>query len=403
MNIKKFFFYIISFFILFFISILAIEISLTIVVKSGYEDQTNMSKKYSNLTNDYMKQDNSSEYNFYLLMDYRYYLDNKFNDQISHYPLSNTSNSKTIFCKENNVFKSIQSDRFGFNNSNKIYEIKNHDAAIIGDSFGYGSCVDTKDNVVGHLNKLGLDTLNFSSSGHGMLSYYATLKEYVTIFKPNNVILLWYEGNDFHNTQDEFESTNLKLYFENNYHTQNLANKQNLTDEIFNNFYKKSINSDYFIINEYDFILLDLFKFKNLKNFFRNKKIIIPNPYLSRKYDNNDFYHQLISKILKKSKNHINEWGGKLYVIYLPDFWRYEILNEERTFIRNEIYKNKKINFLNTVSDLGLKYLDFDEILKNHSNPLNFFDNQADPHYNTKGYKLLSHSIYKFLNIPKKN
>lgn len=398
MNYKKISFYSIIIFILFLIFILTVELSISLVTKSSYEDQTNLKKKYLNLISDYNKQSNDPNPNFYLVVDYKYYIDNKFNDNYSHYPLSNISNSKTIFCKENGHFKSIISDKFGFNNNNETYQ-KQIDTTIIGDSFGYGSCVDTNENVSGNLNNLGLITLNFSSSGNGLISNYAIFREYVSEYKPKNVLLFWYEGNDFHNTQDEYNSINLRRYIENKNFSQNLISKQEITDNNLQNFYEDLLNSENFVINEYELNFLELITLKNIKNVLRNGKIIIPNPYLFKNYNDDKFYENIIKDILYSIKNDVNNWGGNVIIVYLPDYWRYEILQDANlSTIRDMNYLKKKDNFLKIINHLNLKYLDFENILNNTNNPLTFFDNQSDPHYNKKGYQFLSNIIYNFLS-----
>ena len=51
------------------------------------------------------------------------------------FPLSGISNIKTIFCNEEGFFSSYISDRYGFNNPDEVWNKKEIDTIIIGDSF----------------------------------------------------------------------------------------------------------------------------------------------------------------------------------------------------------------------------------------------------------------------------
>ena len=83
-------------------------------------------------------------------------------------------------------------------------------------AFGHG----TKINLI---EKFNLNTANFGIAGTSLISYYAVFKEYVKQIKPENVILFYYEGNDFlmlNSEKNSFLSKYLKKDF-----TQNLIKK----------------------------------------------------------------------------------------------------------------------------------------------------------------------------------
>ena len=57
-------------------------------------------------------------------------------------PLSGISNIKTIDCNENGYFSFYNSDRYGFNNNDSVWDEKTIEYLLIGDSFTQGACVN---------------------------------------------------------------------------------------------------------------------------------------------------------------------------------------------------------------------------------------------------------------------
>ena len=60
--------------------------------------------------------------------------------------LSGLSNQMTIYCKEDNYWSIYKSDRYGFNNNDKVYEKKNK-ILLLGDSFTHGACVNEGNDI----------------------------------------------------------------------------------------------------------------------------------------------------------------------------------------------------------------------------------------------------------------
>ena len=84
------------------------------------------------------------------------------------FPLSGISDKNTFFVtKEINLFF-YTSDRYGFNNNDSLWD-SSVDIVLMGDSFGHGACVNSKDNISGNLNSSNFKTLNLSFSGNGPL------------------------------------------------------------------------------------------------------------------------------------------------------------------------------------------------------------------------------------------
>ena len=68
-------------------------------------------------------------------------------------PLSQKSNTWIVDCNELGYYPINKSDRYGFNNDDKIWDNK-HDIIFIGDSFVYGFCVNRNNNMASIISKL---------------------------------------------------------------------------------------------------------------------------------------------------------------------------------------------------------------------------------------------------------
>ena len=119
------------------------------------------------------------------------------------FPLSGLSKKNTIFCNEKDKFIFYESDRFGFNNNDKLWESEIQ-IILMGDSFGHGACVDSNNNISGNLNSANINTLNISYSGNGPLKTLGSLIEYGTEIKTQNYIWLYFEGNDLLELKKEY-------------------------------------------------------------------------------------------------------------------------------------------------------------------------------------------------------
>ena len=62
-------------------------------------------------------------------------------------PLGLMSYNNFLLCNENGYWATFDSDRYGFNNTDSIWDNKTLDYVLIGDSFTLGSCVHKEKNL----------------------------------------------------------------------------------------------------------------------------------------------------------------------------------------------------------------------------------------------------------------
>ena len=95
------------------------------------------------------------------------------------FPLAGVSNVLTINCNENGKMSEYVSDRYGFNNEDKIWDYKKIDVLMLGDSFAHGACVDEDENLLYHLsNDPKKKIINLGYGANGPLIELASYIEY---------------------------------------------------------------------------------------------------------------------------------------------------------------------------------------------------------------------------------
>lgn len=131
-------------------------------------------------------------------------------------PLSGLSNKKIKMNTEDGRFIYFLSDRFGFNNPDEVYDNKVN-VLLLGDSFTEGYAVLQENTIGGHLRKKNINSVSLGKRNSSIFQQYAIFKEYGAMLKPKNIFLLYYEGNDFVELNNEINVSILKRYiFEDN-------------------------------------------------------------------------------------------------------------------------------------------------------------------------------------------
>ncbi|MFL2882972.1 MAG: hypothetical protein ACJZ69_01660 [Pelagibacteraceae bacterium] len=292
-------------------------------------------------------------------------------------PLAGISKKKTIFCKEDGPLIEYQSDRYGFNNFDYIWDKQEIYAVTIGDSFTQGACVNTKNSIAYNINKK-KSLLNLGIGGTGPLVHYAIVREYIDKASPKKIIWIYYEENDLGDLIYEKSQPVLRRYLQDESFSQKLILKQNDID-------KKLIRILHQEIENQDKI-----KIKKIKNFFKLK--FIRQMLFDKVSENQVSIPKDFSIILKRIKKLSKKKNIDLYFVYLPEKERY-LKNLGNSEQYREYQKVIKI-----INDLEISLIDLNfEFQKNFENPLDLY-NQNQLHLNTFGYKKAAELIYGKIN-----
>ena len=96
----------------------------------------------------------------------------------------------------------------------------------------------------------------------------------------------------------------------------------------------------------------------------------------------------MLAKIITKAKDRTEAWGGKLYFVYLPEFFRY---NET---VDDHDLHTKKSEVIELVRGLNIPVIDIhQEVFADHPDPLALFALRRHSHYNAEGYSEVAKAI----------
>ena len=310
-------------------------------------------------------------------------------------PFRGPINSKSLTCAEDLKYKLIINDKFGFKNSNSIYENKIN-SMLLGDSFAEGSCVLSENDIAGNLTKEGFSTVNFGVSGSSPLVSLGIVREFGGIIKPKNFIYLYYEGNDLEGLNWEKEDSHLIKYINNEYNIDYLTKY----DEI-NNFlelysaesiaYIKQLKNKENSNKKSNF---KIFK-ENLIDILELKKIkyIIRHSLLQKKHTKYDL--DLFFLIIKKMNLEAKKHSANYIFVYVPHFSRYISFPQSASL--KETMDLKK-NIINEIEKMNISTIDLTNFFDKSENVKQYYPLGYIGHFNGSGYKKISEIIVNKLN-----
>ncbi len=372
--------------IIIYISIYMFEIYLDVtgtIFKSKKDLARNFDLREKKEVIDTLANKNQNTYPQTFLFDYVKV--NKSNDKII-YPFGGISYSNTISCNESGYWPVIKRDKFGFSNTDDLYD-KNLDFLLIGDSLAEGWCVRQKDNLQSLLNNNNYSSISLGVSGSGPLLQLAVLQEYKNEIRTKKIILFYAEGNDLKNLSKELQTDILSKYYNDENFKQDLKNKQKEID-----IYIKS-----FIKNNYIYKSNDPLNDLTYSNFFyrvaklSNLRLIlnlVASKDMQTKNDPNNL--NIINEygiILNKFKLIAKQLNSELYFVYTPDWTR----------IKQNKLKDNNLNFkkevISLVKSKNIKVIDVSEEFSKIKDPLSFYPFRRHGHFNEKGFIFLNDLI----------
>ncbi len=300
------------------------------------------------------------------------------------------SGALRVFCpyqgKYDGDYVIYENDEYGFHNPKGIYDAPRIDIAAIGDSFAHGFCVQSQDNIFGHMRKVYPNTLNFGKSATGPLYQLAVFREYVEPLRPRIVLWLFYEGNDFDNLNREKNHSILMRYLNVSF-SQKLMEKQAKVDVVLANRYEETLNSLVSQMQEkkrqyLPSTALDILLLRNIRGrlglHINDQKAIVET--------------NLFKEILKKANDAALAWNGKLYFVYLPAGSRFAGIGMDYHY--DEV--------VNIISDLKIPLIDMKQMMITHPDPLSLFPYRVPgAHYNEDGYEFVADTILEVLREEK--
>ena len=241
---------------------------------------------------------------------------------------------------------------------------------LTGDSMTEGVSVQQGEEIAGQIRSITKSSvINIGISGNGPLQELAALKEYGPSLHPKKVLWLYTENNELFDLAEEKTIPKLMQYLQDDF-SQNLINRQKEIDHIL----LKQIKTEKMLHKSG---WMRLYAVRKLIKFDRASRLV-----------RGLYVDPLLAKIITKAKDRTEAWGGKLYFIYLPDFFRYnETVDDHDLHI-------KKSEVIELVRGLNIPVIDIhQEVFVDHPDPLALFPLRLDGHYNAEGYSEVAKAI----------
>lgn len=313
---------------------------------------------------------------------------NKNSESKKVFPLGGVSKVLTPLCNELGDWVIYKSDRYGFNNPDKIWDNSKIDYLIIGDSFAHGACARATFDIRGQIErKTKKKIITLGYGGNGPLLSMASYLEFNNLIDPEYLVWIYYEHSDLVDLSKEMSYSNiLKNYFKENY-SQNLTIFQkNIDEELKSSYNKKIILS---------ILKLQLTRKHTIDSFasrlFSKKKEQVTKTKNSEKLPITD-KKQLINfeLVLNKINKEVLKNNQKLLFVYLPSFERYFNKKNVINFYSEEIFEILNRN--------NILYVDIIRKFENHDDPVSYFPLRQSAHFTEEAYDMITDEILKKLD-----
>jgi len=301
-------------------------------------------------------------------------------------PLAGVPRALTVMCNEAGTYVTYESDRFGFNNPDRQWDVPSQ-VALVGDSFVEGWCVPREESFAGRIRETVPATLSVGYTGHGPLAELGTIREYVEARRPAHVFWFFYEGNDL--TTDlprETKSDILRRYLEPGFSQQLEEHEALLGEEMRRRYDSKLAQEPVAAPSSW---VMGLVKLRSSRRLINSVRVRHGAP-----VESGDQL-PLLRHILAEAKRTVEGWGGSLHFVYLPDL----------PLIDGEISPANHDRVLALAAELGLDIIDLFPDFQKHPSPRSLFPYEEGRHlvrtlglhYNSDGHRLVARRVLETL------
>ena len=291
-------------------------------------------------------------------------------------PLSGMSSRTTVLCNESGYWAIYASDEFGFHNPKGLWG-GNVDIAVVGDSFSHGNCVHSGEDWVSLLREFNPRSLNFGMGGNGPLFELASIKEYLPAIKPKIVIWEYFEANDTRISAEETLPILKRYLFEPKFR-QGIGNKQKQIDDLLERIVERALEEH-------------VKKKGNSRNILAAEFIRLGNlrTRLGIQFGESKSALSTLALTFAEGNRVVNEWGGQLYLVYLPSM--------QGLAGRSAPHYSSREAVIATAKEQNLQVIDLYSAMKSHPDPASLFPYRGPFHYNSEGYRLVAKKVIERL------
>lgn len=303
-------------------------------------------------------------------------------------PLTAMPRTTVVSCNETGQWLVYETDRHGFNNPDTIWDAPSPEIAMIGDSFTHGSCVPRDQNMASILQKRFGPTLNLGVGGDGPLLELAALTEYAEPMRPRIVLWVFCEGNDLNEDLPfELKAPILRSYLHDPRFSQDLIHKDAIISRTLRSYLDRNLRE---AMDRVDSPMENFLRYVSLD---RVRSAVGLGPILIG-YNGGDLGQELavFDQVLMSARDRLSGWGGKLYLVYLPDSDRYLSRFGAGT-VRQMIYHGVQ----DAARRRDIPMIDVANAFARHAAPETLFAYPGS-HYNSMGYALAAQTIASALD-----
>jgi hypothetical protein len=317
-------------------------------------------------------------------------------------PLGGIAHAWTQLCNEVCENVAYQNDHRGFRNPPDAWTSRPAQIAAVGDSFAQGICVRDGLGVVDRLRNEFPATLNFANGGNGPLLELAAVREYLPEIRPRVVLWFYYEGNDLTSIPTEARWPLLRSYLSPTYPGQGLAERQAEIDASWRGFLEARLKG---IIGAEEPApavaqparafsdaghVVDVMLLRNLRHLLGVRFGRVQEPSLATTLESGVPREGVAAfeEILRVAVSTVESWGGTLYLIYLPEYWRYDLKAIAR---QSPAWERSRV--IVAAERVGARTVDVAAAFERYPNPRQRFWAGAFGHYNQDGYQVVADLI----------
>ncbi len=298
-------------------------------------------------------------------------------------PLGGIAGVTTVLCNESGEYVIYDSDEYGFNNPAGSWA--KVEVAAIGDSFVQGYCVPREQNFVSRIGAARANTLNLGTSGSGPLMMLAALKEFLPSLAPPVVVWFFFEGNDIPgNLEVERRSPLLMRYLEEADFSQDLARRFAGADRALTAYIDNQLADNPGKGGTSAGPLQAVISFIGLAR----TRASLSLPSTIGRVD-----YPLFNRILREAKRVVSNWGGALYLAYLPGFD--SLAGETGPQPGPYLAPVRAI-----AGQAGIPFIDLWRAFADHPDPASLFPFRAPNHYNAEGHALVARTVINAMERP---
>jgi len=293
------------------------------------------------------------------------------------FPLAGVSRAVTVLCNENGHYVTYTSDEHGFRNPQGLWG-QGHplNTAVMGDSFANGGCVQDGEELASHVRKRFPATINLGIGGTGPLIQLAIMREYLPYLRPRLVLWFYYE-NDLGDLETELGNSFLRQYLDPRF-SQDLIHRQGEVDSYLTDLIEDHLRRSHARPPAKQSPAARALLLARVRRLMASpfERPPAPAPVIAETY----------AQIVGIANKLVTTQGGKLHLIYLPDWVR---MNRSA----DDPHYRQKERVLAAAAQSKLPVIDVHATFRAYPAPASRFFEYPGSHYNARGYQVAAEYV----------